>query len=60
VLTYLDERAGKEFDPKIARAFIEMVRGWDQRVATAGGTVATDSIALGIAPTTPATRGGGS
>ncbi|MFL5560907.1 MAG: HD-GYP domain-containing protein [Gemmatimonadaceae bacterium] len=35
-LTYLAERAGKEFDPKIARSFIEMVHGWDQRVATAG------------------------
>lgn len=43
VLTYLDERAGKEFDPKIARAFIEMVRGWDQRVATAGGEAAKGS-----------------
>ena len=41
VLGYLDERAGKEFDPKIARAFVEMVRGWDQRVATAGGNPAT-------------------
>jgi cyclic di-GMP phosphodiesterase len=36
-LSYLAERAGKEFDPKIARSFIEMVRGSDQRVATAGG-----------------------
>jgi len=42
VLAYLDERAGKEFDPKIARSFIEMVRGWDQRVATAGGKAATE------------------
>ena len=35
-LEYLAERAGKEFDPKIARSFIEMVRGWDERVATVG------------------------
>jgi putative nucleotidyltransferase with HDIG domain len=35
-LAYLAERAGKEFDPKITRSFIEMVHGWDQRVATAG------------------------
>jgi len=34
VLAYLDERAGKEFEPKTARSFIEMVRGWDRRVAT--------------------------
>lgn len=58
VLTYLDERAGKEFDPKIARAFIEMVRGWDERVATAGGSAAKESLPPGIAPTTPATGGG--
>jgi len=37
VLTYLGERAGKEFDPKVVHSFIEMVRGWDQRVATADG-----------------------
>ncbi|HWE42457.1 MAG TPA: HD domain-containing phosphohydrolase [Gemmatimonadaceae bacterium] len=40
VLTYLEERAGKEFEPKVARAFVEMVRAWDQRVATVGGAVA--------------------
>ncbi len=34
VLGYLEERAGKEFEPNTARSFIEMVRGWDQRVAT--------------------------
>ena len=44
VLRYLDERAGKEFDPKIARAFIEMVRGWDQRVATADGKPAGKGV----------------
>lgn len=43
VLAYLDERAGKEFEPKTARSFIEMVRGWDQRVATAGGKAAGTS-----------------
>ena len=37
VLAYLDERAGKEFEPKTARSFIEMVRNWDQRVANADG-----------------------
>ena len=44
VLGYLDERAGKEFDPKIARAFVEMVRGWDERVATADGKAATGAV----------------
>ena len=42
-LAYLDERAGKEFDPKIARAFVEMVQGWDERVATAEGKLAKES-----------------
>ena len=43
VLAYLTERAGKEFDPKIARSFLEMVRGWDERVATAEGKLARES-----------------
>ena len=43
VLAYLEERAGKEFDPKTARSFIEMVRGWDERVATAEGKLARES-----------------
>jgi putative nucleotidyltransferase with HDIG domain len=41
-LEYIDERGGKEFDPKIARAFIEMVKGWDERVATAEGKLARE------------------
>jgi putative nucleotidyltransferase with HDIG domain len=40
VLVYLGERSGTEFEPKIARSFVEMVRSWDQRVATAEGTLA--------------------
>ena len=43
VLAYLVERAGKEFDPKLARSFVEMVRGWDERVATAEGKLARES-----------------
>ena len=39
-LGYIEERAGTEFEPKIARAFVEMVRAWDERVATADGTLA--------------------
>ena len=42
-LAYVTERAGKEFDPKIARSFVEMVRGWDERVATAEGKLARES-----------------
>jgi putative nucleotidyltransferase with HDIG domain len=32
VLSYLDQRAGIEFDPDVARAFIAMMREWDRRV----------------------------
>ncbi len=42
-LGYIEERAGKEFDPKIARSFVEMVKSWDQRVATAEGKLAKES-----------------
>ena len=28
-LDYIDERAGAEFDPAMAAAFIEMMRRWD-------------------------------
>ena len=33
-LGYIQSRAGVEFDPGIAQAFIGMMRQWDQRVAT--------------------------
>ena len=39
-LAYIEERAGTEFEPKIARAFVEMMRAWDERVATADGALA--------------------
>ena len=42
-LAYIEERAGTEFEPKIARAFIEMMRSWDERVATADGTLAREA-----------------
>jgi HD-GYP domain-containing protein (c-di-GMP phosphodiesterase class II) len=33
VLDYIDEKAGTEFDPEIARAFIRMMRLWERRLA---------------------------
>lgn len=33
VLSYIDEKAGSEFDPDIARAFIRMMRLWERRLA---------------------------
>ena len=32
-LAYINDRAGVEFDPSIAQAFIAMMRQWDQRTA---------------------------
>ena len=32
-LDYIQERAGKEFDPAMSAAFIEMMRQWDARIA---------------------------
>ena len=42
-LAYMQERAGKEFDPIVARSFVEMVRRWDERVATAEGKFAREN-----------------
>ena len=42
-LGYIEERAGTEFDPRIAAAFVAMVRSWDERVATAEGGLAKQS-----------------
>ena len=33
VLAYLDEEAGREFDPELVRAFTAMMRKWDSQVA---------------------------
>jgi putative nucleotidyltransferase with HDIG domain len=33
-LAYIESRAGTEFDPAIARAFVTMMQRWDQRVVT--------------------------
>ena len=35
-LSYIEERAGTEFEPTVAHAFVAMVRSWDERVATTG------------------------
>jgi putative nucleotidyltransferase with HDIG domain len=34
VLAYIAERAGTEFDPGVAHAFVRMMRQWEPRVAT--------------------------
>jgi putative nucleotidyltransferase with HDIG domain len=35
VLSYIDERAGTEFDPDVARGFTEMMKTWERRAAQA-------------------------
>ncbi len=35
VLQYLEERAGTEFDPETARAFVTMMKEWEPRLASA-------------------------
>ena len=34
-LAYIHDRAGVEFDPGVAQAFISMMRQWDRKIATA-------------------------
>ena len=41
-LAHLEERSGIEFEPRVARAFVEMVRAWDERVATADSKLASE------------------
>ena len=36
-LTYIEQKAGHEFEPEVARAFVRMMREWDSRVATYDG-----------------------
>ena len=36
-LAYIEEKAGTEFEPEVARAFVRMMREWDSRVATYDG-----------------------
>ena len=41
-LKYLEDRAGVEFEPRVARAFVAMVRAWDERVATVDPALAKE------------------
>ena len=44
-LKYIEERAGIEFEPRVSRAFVAMVRAWDERVATADSVLAREQVA---------------
>ena len=41
-LAHLEDRAGIEFEPRVARAFVEMIRAWDERIATADSKLASE------------------
>jgi putative nucleotidyltransferase with HDIG domain len=47
VLTYIEERAGTEFDPGVAHSFIRMIRQWEHRFAT------LEDERASVAPTGP-------
>ncbi|HEX8361490.1 MAG TPA: HD domain-containing phosphohydrolase [Longimicrobium sp.] len=62
VLSYIEERAGTEFDPGVAHSFIRMMRQWEHRFATLEderasvaptGTDATASAPAAAGPVLP-------
>ena len=55
VLSYIDEKAGSEFDPEIARAFIRMMRLWERRLAVLESPDAPIPAPAPVAP--PSTEG---
>jgi hypothetical protein len=48
VLAFIEERAGTEFDPTMAPAFIRMMQQWESRVARvseSGEVIGSEGIA---------------
>ncbi|HXY20796.1 MAG TPA: HD domain-containing phosphohydrolase [Gemmatimonadales bacterium] len=60
VLDYVEERAGTEFEPDIARRFVKMMSEWEPRQAALDAEPVVDMHALPLAPSTPAAAGPGS
>jgi len=55
VLDYVEERAGTEFEPDVARRFVKMMSEWEPRqAALADQTEVVDMHALPLAPSTAA------
>ena len=57
VLDYVEERAGTEFEPDIARRFVKMMSEWEPRQAALDAEPVVDMHALPLAPSTPAGPG---
>ena len=57
-LTYIEEKAGTEFEPEIARAFVRMMREWDSRVATYDGEGRASGETRVMPEPIPGTTGG--
>ena len=59
VLSYVEERAGTEFEPEVARRFVKMMAEWEPRQAAISDQPVVDMHALPLAPSTaPAAEGG--
>jgi len=59
VLSYVEERAGTEFEPDVAHRFTKMMAEWEPRLtALAGEPEPVDMHALPLAPSTAAAAGG--
>ena len=54
VLGYIEEKAGTEFEPAIATAFVTMMRAMEGRVANVNYPAPGDTPAAGTAVTPPA------
>ena len=53
VLSYVEERAGTEFEAEFARAFTMMMREWEPRLATRDEPIAPERDAAAAAPAEP-------
>ena len=60
VLDYVEERAGTEFEPDVARRFVKMMSEWEPRQAAIDDQPVVDMHALPLAPSAaaPAAAGG--
>ena len=60
VLDYVEERAGTEFEPDVARRFVKMMSEWEPRQSRLDDQPVVDMHALPLAPSPAAPPAGGS